>query len=161
MTTTPQPSASLTAGTTPPAATAIQTAKPARAARPRRRRPGPRRSTPLTIAMLAALAYFLLPLFWLVIASTKSTQDLFNTFGLWFSHAPQLLTNVKDTFTQDDGVFVHWLLNTAVYAVVSAVGAITATSTAGGIASNAALATFCCTSAATWSSVNMTSPTWK
>src|SRR5439155_9536058 len=32
-------------------------------------------------------------------------------------------TNVKATFTQDDGVFVHWLLNTAVYAVVSAVGA--------------------------------------
>ncbi|MEU9212279.1 carbohydrate ABC transporter permease [Streptomyces sp. NPDC048415] len=82
-----------------------------------------RRSTPLTIAMLAALAYFLLPLFWLLIASTKSTQDLFNSFGLWFSHAPQLLTNVKETFTQDDGVFVHWLLNTVMYAVVSALGA--------------------------------------
>ena len=73
--------------------------------------------------MLAALAYFLLPLLWLLIASTKSTQDLFNTFGLWFSHAPQLLTNVRETFTQDNGVFVHWLLNTAVYAGVSACGA--------------------------------------
>ncbi|KUM73982.1 sugar ABC transporter permease [Streptomyces griseorubiginosus] len=118
MTTTPQPA--LMRGTPPPA---TPTAKPARAALPRRRRSGPRRSTPLTIAMLAALAYFLLPLFWLVIASTKSTQDLFNTFGLWFSHAPQLLTNVKDTFTQDDGVFVRWLINTVVYAGVSAVGA--------------------------------------
>ncbi|RRR75892.1 carbohydrate ABC transporter permease [Streptomyces sp. RP5T] len=120
MTTTPQPSASLMRATPPPV---TPTAKPARAALPRRRPRGPRRSTPLTIAMLAALAYFLLPLFWLVIASTKSTQDLFNSFGLWFSHAPQLLTNVKDTFTQDDGVFVHWLLNTAVYAGVSSVGA--------------------------------------
>ncbi|WP_329599247.1 carbohydrate ABC transporter permease [Streptomyces pseudovenezuelae] len=82
-----------------------------------------RRSTPLTIAMLAALAYFLLPLCWLLIASTKSTQDLFDSFGLWFSHAPQLLTNIKATFTQDDGVFVHWLLNTVLYAVVSALGA--------------------------------------
>lgn len=82
-----------------------------------------RRSTPLTIAMLAALAYFLLPLFWLLIASTKSTEDLFNSFGLWFSDAPQLLTNIKATFTQDDGVFVNWLLNTVIYAVVSAVGA--------------------------------------
>ncbi|MER6563341.1 carbohydrate ABC transporter permease [Streptomyces sp. NPDC001027] len=89
----------------------------------RRRSSGRRRSTPLTIAMLAALAYFLLPLLWLLIASTKSTQDLFNTFGLWFSHAPQLLTNLGDTFTQDDGVFVRWLLNTVVYAGVSAVGA--------------------------------------
>ncbi|MFI1506999.1 carbohydrate ABC transporter permease [Streptomyces sp. NPDC020597] len=92
--------------------------------RGRRPRPsGRRRSTPLTIAMLAALAYFLLPLLWLLIASTKSTQDLFTTFGLWFSHAPQLLTNLGDTFTQDDGVFVRWLLNTVVYAGVSAVGA--------------------------------------
>ncbi|WTT98067.1 carbohydrate ABC transporter permease [Streptomyces sp. NBC_00076] len=89
----------------------------------RRRRSRARRSTSLTIAMLAALAYFLLPLFWLLIASTKSTQDLFNSFGLWFSHAPQLLANVKETFTQDDGVFVHWLLNTVMYAVVSSVGA--------------------------------------
>ena len=88
-----------------------------------RRSPTRRRSTPLTIAMLAVLAYFLLPLFWLLIASTKSTQDLFNSFGLWFSHAPQLLSNVKATFTQDDGVFGRWLLNTVLYAGASALGA--------------------------------------
>ncbi|MFC8662230.1 carbohydrate ABC transporter permease [Streptomyces sp. NPDC057199] len=93
------------------------------AARSRRTPSSRRRSTPLTIAMLAALAYFLLPLFWLLIASTKSTQDLFNSFGLWFSDAPQLLANIKATFTQDDGVFVHWLLNTVMYAVVSSLGA--------------------------------------
>ncbi|MEV6507385.1 carbohydrate ABC transporter permease [Streptomyces sp. NPDC051642] len=89
---------------------------------PRRSSPR-RRSTPLTIAMLAVLAYFLLPLFWLLIASTKSTQDLFNSFGLWFSHAPQLLSNIKATFTQDDGVFGRWLLNTVLYAGASALGA--------------------------------------
>ena len=83
----------------------------------------PRRSTPLTIAVLAALAYFLLPLLWLLIASTKSAHDLIDSFGLWFSDAPQLLTNVKDTFTQDDGVFLTWLLNTVLYAGVSAIGA--------------------------------------
>nr|WP_245380424.1 carbohydrate ABC transporter permease [Kibdelosporangium banguiense] len=73
--------------------------------------------------MLAALAYFLLPLLWLVVASTKSTQDLFTTFGLWFSRAPQLLTNAQDTLTHNGGVFVQWLVNTVLYAVVSAVGA--------------------------------------
>ncbi|MFD8719353.1 carbohydrate ABC transporter permease [Streptomyces sp. NPDC059629] len=108
--------------TTTPTATAVPAA-PEQGRPARTRRPRARRSTPLTIAMLAALAYFLLPLCWLVIASTKSTQDLFNTFGLWFAHAPQLLANVKATFTQDDGVFVHWLLNTVLYAGVSAVGA--------------------------------------
>ena len=67
--------------------------------------------------------FWALPLCWLLIASTKSTHDLINSFGLWFSDAPQLLTNIRDTFTQDDGVFLHWLLNTLLYAGVSAVGA--------------------------------------
>ncbi|BBC31161.1 Sugar ABC transporter permease [Streptomyces graminofaciens] len=108
---------------TPPAAVAPAAERTAGKFRKRHRPSARRRSTPLTIAMLAALAYFLLPLLWLLIASTKSTQDLFNSFGLWFSHAPQLLTNIKETFTQDDGVFVRWLLNTVMYAGVSAVGA--------------------------------------
>jgi multiple sugar transport system permease protein len=96
---------------------------PSKAPESPRRKLDQRRSTPLTIVMLAVLAYFLLPLFWLAIASTKNTADLFNTFGLWFSDAPQLLTNVKDTFARDDGVFARWLLNTAIYAGVSALGA--------------------------------------
>ncbi|WP_409467534.1 carbohydrate ABC transporter permease [Streptomyces sp. HC307] len=108
--------------TTLPKATTAP-AGPAPTAPKRRRSASPRRSTPLTIAMLAALAYFLLPLFWLLVASTKNTQDLINSFGLWFSRAPQLLANIRETFTQDDGVFVNWLPNTAVYAVVSALGA--------------------------------------
>ena len=82
-----------------------------------------KKSLPLTIVMLAALAYFLIPLFWLAISSTKSTQDLFNTFGLWFSHAPQLLGNIRATFAASNGVFVRWLVNTVIYAVVSSVGA--------------------------------------
>ncbi|MFD3499730.1 carbohydrate ABC transporter permease [Streptomyces sp. NPDC058678] len=107
-----------------PPATASSSSKSRKPATRVRRAPSyGRRSTPLTIAMLAALAYFLLPLFWLLIASTKSTQDLFNSFGLWFSDAPQLLANIRSTFTQDDGVFVRWLLNTVMYAVVSSLGA--------------------------------------
>ncbi|MFE1881915.1 carbohydrate ABC transporter permease [Streptomyces diastatochromogenes] len=113
--------------TTPPATsraavTATATGAPRKAHR-WRRRSARRRSTPLTIVMLAVLAYFLLPLFWLAVASTKSTQDLFNSFGLWFSHAPQLLDNIRETLTHDDGVFLHWLLNTVLYSVGSAVGA--------------------------------------
>ncbi|MFJ9629348.1 carbohydrate ABC transporter permease [Streptomyces sp. NPDC101175] len=107
--------------TTLPTADLAAPAQRAAATTGRRRRK--RHSTPLTIAMLAVLAYFLLPLLWLLVASTKSTQDLFNTFGLWFSHAPQLAANIRATFAQDDGVFVRWLLNTVMYAGVSSVGA--------------------------------------
>ncbi|WP_406181274.1 carbohydrate ABC transporter permease [Streptomyces canus] len=116
MTTTTSPSTSRPA---PPA----PTTGARRTARGQRRRSAGRRSTPLTIVMLAVLAYFLLPLFWLAVSSTKSTQDLFTTFGLWFSHAPQLLENVRETVTHDDGVFLHWLLNTVLYSVGSALGA--------------------------------------
>ena len=82
-----------------------------------------RRSNVLTLGMLALLVYFLLPLFWLVVASTKTTADLFSSFGLWFSNDFSLLSNIRETFTYDDGVFLRWMLNTMFYSVVSAVGA--------------------------------------
>jgi multiple sugar transport system permease protein len=83
----------------------------------------PRRSNLLTLGMLALLIYFLLPLFWLFVASTKTTGDLFSTFGLWFSHDVSLFSNVGKTFTYDGGVYTRWMLNTVVYSVVSAGGA--------------------------------------
>jgi len=55
------------------------------ASQTRRRRAG-RRSTPLTVAMLLMLAYTLLPLFWLLMSSTKDGSSLFSSFGLWFGH---------------------------------------------------------------------------
>ncbi len=88
-------------------------------------RRGPRLSSSfvLTVAMLAVLAYFLLPLFWLVIASTKTTSDLFSSFGLWFAERNSLLENIGETLTYDGGIYVGWVRNTIVYAGVAAVGA--------------------------------------
>jgi multiple sugar transport system permease protein len=85
--------------------------------------PTDRRSGLLTLGMLALLLYFLLPLFWLVVSATKTTSDLFSTFGLWFSGDFSLLRNVHDTFTYDGGVYGRWMLNTLAYSVVSAGGA--------------------------------------
>jgi multiple sugar transport system permease protein len=82
-----------------------------------------RRSTTLTVAMVVLLIYFLLPLFWLFVASTKSVGDLFSSFGLWFAHDFSLFTNVKETVTTDSWVFTRWMGNTVFYAVVSAGGA--------------------------------------
>jgi multiple sugar transport system permease protein len=92
-----------------------------RLARPRRSL-ADRRSNLLTLGMLALLIYFLLPLFWLFVASTKTTGDLFSSFGLWFSHI-SLLSNIRQTFTYDGGVYGRWMLNTLFYSVVSAGGA--------------------------------------
>ncbi|QTE31190.1 carbohydrate ABC transporter permease [Pengzhenrongella sicca] len=95
--------------------------------RPRSRRrysaDKPQRSTALTVMMVAVLLYFLIPLWWLLVASTKSNADLFSTFGLWFSGTNSLWVNIQAVFTADDGVYLLWLRNSLFYAVVSAVGA--------------------------------------
>src|SRR5579875_2342338 len=78
----------------------------------------------LTMTFLViVLIYFLLPLFWLVISSTKTNAELFSTFGLWFAPDFNLFRNLSDVFTYDSGVFLTWLWNTTYYSIVSAVGA--------------------------------------
>ena len=86
--------------------------------------PAPRRrSTLLTVAMLIFFLYAIFPLFWLVISSTKTTNDLFSTFGLWFGHQFTLVSNIRQTLSYDNGEYLRWLGNTLVYSVTSAVGA--------------------------------------
>ncbi|MDT0168493.1 carbohydrate ABC transporter permease [Pseudarthrobacter sp. BRE9] len=98
------------------------------AASPRRRRSG--RSTLLTVAMLLCLVYFLLPIFWLVVASTKANEDLFSSFGLWFSNM-NLAANLHNVFTFQNGVFSHWMINSLIYAISSGVGAAALATAAG------------------------------
>lgn len=84
--------------------------------------PKQRTSVLLTVMMIAGAAYFLFPLYWLLVASTKSNADLFSTFGLWFADF-NLIENVKAVFTFQNGIFSQWVLNSLLYSVVSAVGA--------------------------------------
>jgi multiple sugar transport system permease protein len=79
-----------------------------------------RRALP-TVLLAIFFVYFVLPLVWLVISSTKSNDDLFSTFGLWFSTL-HLSENLHDTFTYDGGVYLTWFGNSAFYAITSAVG---------------------------------------
>ena len=82
-----------------------------------------RRSNVLTLCMVAILIYFLLPLFWLFVASTKTVGDLFSSFGLWFGSDFSLLSNIRETVTNGGWVFSRWMGNTVFYSVVSAGGA--------------------------------------
>ena len=91
-----------------------------------------RRSRILGTGFLAVLfVYTMLPLAYLLISSTKTQSDLFETFGLWFGHRNALFENIRALFAFDSGVFAHWLLNTALYSGVSAVGATMLCSAAG------------------------------
>ena len=71
----------------------------------------------LNILMTVMLLYALLPLFWLVVNSTKTQGALFSTFGLWFGGKFALWSNIHQVFTYDNGVFVRWLGNTLLYVV--------------------------------------------
>ncbi len=80
---------------------------------------GPRDSlmsrTTAMIIMSVFTVYFLLPIWWLFVASTKSTGDILTSDPLWFAD-PQLLSNLGDLFAYRDGVYLRWLGNSVLYA---------------------------------------------
>ncbi|HMS35809.1 MAG TPA: carbohydrate ABC transporter permease [Arachnia sp.] len=77
----------------------------------------------LVTVLGVALVYFLIPFYWLIVASTKTNAELSSTFGLWFGAGNALWDNIVSVWTAVDGVFVLWLRNTAFYSVTAAVGA--------------------------------------
>jgi multiple sugar transport system permease protein len=81
-----------------------------------------RRSNLLTVILWLLALYFILPIAWLAIASTKDNADLFSTFGYAFGHF-NLFQNLHDVFTTSNGIYLQWALNTVIYAAVSAIGA--------------------------------------
>lgn len=93
--------------------------------------PQNRRSNLLTIVVWTGVLYFLFPLVWLFIASTKDNTDLFSTFGLWFGREFALFDNIAQVFSVQNGIFWRWIANTALYAGVSAVGAAVVSTMAG------------------------------
>ncbi len=69
--------------------------------------------------LVVCAVYFLLPFFWLIVASTKNQGDLYGTFGLWFANC-NLWSNLQLLFTYDNSIYVSWVGNTVVYAGVGA-----------------------------------------
>ncbi|MEZ0075453.1 carbohydrate ABC transporter permease [Planotetraspora sp. GP83] len=76
------------------------------------------RTAAMALMFLLAI-YFLLPLYFLIVAATKPQGDLASTFGLWFSHF-NLFENLSTLFSQGDGIFARWALNSVIYAVLGA-----------------------------------------
>ncbi|WP_423924196.1 carbohydrate ABC transporter permease [Frigoribacterium sp. 2-23] len=73
--------------------------------------------------------YFLIPIFWLLVSSTKTLGNFNSTAALWFTPTSLQdgLTNLGNLFTYDDGVFPRWMLNSIVYAgVAGAIGTVLA-----------------------------------
>jgi multiple sugar transport system permease protein len=63
--------------------------------------------------------YFLTPLWWLFVGTTKEGGQTAGTSGLWFKGF-SLFTNLHDVFTYDGGIFLRWMLNSIAYTVGAA-----------------------------------------
>lgn len=94
----------------------------------------PKRSTPVTRMhkrrhgyavfgvnglLIVGAAYMILPLLWLVFASTKDAKGLYS--GDAFTFGSAFLQNIQQLMAQDDGIFLRWLLNSILYAGIGAI----------------------------------------
>ncbi|MDY7088600.1 MAG: carbohydrate ABC transporter permease [Actinomycetota bacterium] len=87
-------------------AAAVTTAAP-----PHRRR---RTSPTATVLLLLGAAYCLLPVVWVVVASTKNASELFNTFT--FLPSTHLFDNIASLSAYRDGLYWRWMVNSAIFA---------------------------------------------
>ncbi|MFE9421479.1 carbohydrate ABC transporter permease [Kitasatospora sp. NPDC006697] len=71
-----------------------------------------------TLILLLGAVYCLIPVLWVLMASTKSGSELFSTFT--FSPGTGFLQNLEDLSAYRGGVFWQWLANSALYAGVGA-----------------------------------------
>lgn len=80
---------------------------------------------PAHVFLLILVFYFVMPLWWLMVASTKSTAGLFNGDGgpLWFDSEMNLWENIVGLATYNGGEYFRWMANSALYAFVGGIGA--------------------------------------
>ncbi|WP_432889452.1 carbohydrate ABC transporter permease [Kribbella sp. CA-245084] len=72
-----------------------------------------------TAILLVGAAYCLLPVAWVLVASSKSGAELFSTNT--FSPSTHLFGNIADLTAYRGGLFWRWMANTALYAGVGGV----------------------------------------
>jgi multiple sugar transport system permease protein len=79
---------------------------------------------PLQIVLGLLMVYFLIPFWWVIVNSSKSTAALFSGGpALWFSGEIDYLGNLQDLFTYSGGIYARWLANSALYALAGGIGA--------------------------------------
>ncbi|WP_103064288.1 carbohydrate ABC transporter permease [Actinomyces qiguomingii] len=90
------------------------------------REAGTRRSTTFFVTSVLVLVslYFIIPVLWVVINATKTTDDLFSTNGFWFGGSFALVENLRNVLTSNGGIFPRWFINSLLY---SGAGALLAT----------------------------------
>jgi multiple sugar transport system permease protein len=88
---------------------------------------GLRRGTVMALTALCGLfaLFTLVPILWIVVNSTKTQENLLNSFGFWFARPFEFFHTFGMLFQNVDGegVYFQWFLNTLFYAAVGGLGA--------------------------------------
>lgn len=73
----------------------------------------------------ALILYFLLPVWWLIVASSKDATGLFagSNGALWFDENIDYVGNFRDLFTFNGGIYLRWLGNSLLYSISGGLGA--------------------------------------
>jgi len=109
----------MTASTVPaarPASTAPDARRIARKARSARRV----KTTVGTVVAALAAIYVLAPIYWLIVASSKNSGQLFSSSTFLPPSHLSWATNFRLMFSVDNGYFKYWLINSIIFAVVTA-----------------------------------------
>ncbi len=78
----------------------------------------------LQVVLGILMVYFLVPFWWVVVNSSKTSAGLFGGGNaLWFADDIDYLGNLTQLFTYGGGIYAQWLLNSAMYAIVGGIGA--------------------------------------
>jgi multiple sugar transport system permease protein len=92
----------------------------ASATRPRGQRDTtPASRTGVMAVLLLAAFYFLMPIWWLIVAATKPAGHQFSGSGLWFDGFG-LVDNIALVFDVNNGIFGRWMLNSIFYSGTAA-----------------------------------------
>jgi multiple sugar transport system permease protein len=70
-----------------------------------------------TLILIVGALYCVLPVIWILIASTKTNDELFSTPPFVPQFHGGFLQNMQDLFAFNNGVFGRWALNSVIYAI--------------------------------------------
>jgi multiple sugar transport system permease protein len=89
--------------------------------------------TLLTLACAAFALFTLIPIAWIMINSTKTQANIFESFGFWFQRPFVLFHNFALLFQNVDGygIYFQWFGNTFLYALIGGGGATVLSALAG------------------------------
>ena len=70
-----------------------------------------------TLILAVGALYCVLPVLWILIASTKTNDELFSTPPFEPAFHGGFITNMRALFAYDHGIFGRWAINSVIYAV--------------------------------------------